>query len=560
MDYAEVIAESNRLVQQAVPLLVRDPTGGQAPTYTHVDTSQLQLDQEMLRTSRDVTNANIDLDQQRLSAATDEEKAAFRAKAVAEGDRAQADLIKAERDAAVFAQMGEIFGVTPENMAALVQQINIERPKANAKLTEIEAMQAVSPMDDLLTWWGNQINLPSKISAYNTHAALLNSMQDSMDAYIESGSKAATFVHKGLPTITAAQAKATADAASADAAAKSALADQNLARHSVDFATKRFATDLGVAGQTLHTTQLQLSQNIQEYQTAIHAIQFADNHANRLLNAAKLMETLAKNEDEMAQRKSTEVLLKNFDTATGRPVGTTTYNVWRAMSQPQRENMVAIGAGSFGPDPVSAAANYFNARPGALVNPEVDKLMKHIRDTQQQISVIPQIQILDEKQKIDKIRTVMTQRIQEEIANASKPGNPFYELSPARMVEGAQINKESIVAKVLQPLIEKKADNIPTELVVMTIAGAFKNPNEAASAIADYYKRNMALRNTVLNPKAAHIELPDTYLVTSRIGPMSTVRLDLTKPEDVTKYLFINKYKATVRDVFMGPIDRMGGI
>src|SRR5258708_5111873 len=347
MDYEEAVRQSTELIEKSIPLLVKDNTGGTAPTYKRADATELNNEYERLRASRDITQANIDIDQQRLSSATEEEKAAIRAKGVAEGEGAQAERIKSERDAALFAQYAEIFGITPQKITDVIGRMNVERPLIEASAREIKDMQSITPFDNLLEWWGNQIKLPSKIVAYNSEAAIYNTMQDTLDGYISTADKASNFAYKGLPTITAAMAKSKADVAAADAAKAAALADINLAKTSVDFATHRFASDVAVAGQTLHTTQLEISQNIKEFESQIHAIQFADNHANRLLTAGKLIETIAKNEDEMSQRKQIQVLLKNYDLQTGKPEGTTNFQVWRNLPQVTREDMVAIGAGRF---------------------------------------------------------------------------------------------------------------------------------------------------------------------------------------------------------------------
>ena len=153
MDYAEAVRQANELIQQAVPLLVRDATGGSnAPDFHKTDTSALDAESARLQASRDVTTANIDIDQQRLSSATAAEKAAIVARGTAEANLAEADRIKADRDAALYAQYAEIFGLKADDVARTVQRMNIERPIAEAKLRDIQQRQAVSPFDNPLEW------------------------------------------------------------------------------------------------------------------------------------------------------------------------------------------------------------------------------------------------------------------------------------------------------------------------------------------------------------------------------------------------------------------------
>lgn len=548
MDYAEAVRQANELIQQAVPLLVRNAAGGSnAPDFHKTDTSALDAETARLQVARDVGTANIDIDQQRLSTATAEEKAAIIARGTAEANLAEADRIKSERDAAMYAQYAEIFGLKADDVARTVQRMNTERPIAEAKLRDIQQRQAVSPFDNPLEWWKNQITLPAAIEDYNRQADIINVMKGTLDGYISTANAAATFAYKGLPTITAAQAKATADRAVTDAAAKAAQADINLSKTSVDFHTKRFSMDLAVAQQTATTTQLQVQQNIQEYQARIHAIQFADNHANRLLRAGELLEKLATNEDAMAQRKSIEVILKNYDHVMGHPEGTTNYQIWKITGEPQRNNMVAIGSGSLGATPVQGMYNWYRSNPGPLASKETSRLMEYVREKTEEYMVVAGTQAIDEKQKIDKVNKMVADDLKKDITNASKMGSLFYEMSPGKMLAAAQVSKESPIGKVLEGYAAQEK-NIPTELVAQAFANTFKSPNDAGAALADYYKRNIALRNTTLNAKTLGIELPTTYGVKVRLGAFTSAILDLTKPADAIKYVTILQTPAYYSD------------
>jgi hypothetical protein len=537
MDWEEAVRTSNDLFTKAIPLLLADPTGGRGvPTYKPVDTSELDYDRERVRSQREVVSATIQEELQNYNNAGGDQKKAIQAEGAAKADAVYADKAQADRAAEIFAQYGQIFGVTPDSMAAVVHDMNSQRPKLQAAGSEIAAMQAVGPGDNILEWWGNQFALPGKINEYNARAATYNMMQETLDSYIKSANAAATFTLKGTSTISAAQAKAKADFAKAEADKQSAIVDETMAKTNVTFATQQLAADVAAAEKTLQSTELQVRQRQNELQAMIHGIQFSENQAMRMLRAAELAEKLAKGEDEMGQRKSIEVVLKNYDRIMGHPVGTTNFNIWRVSNEAQRNNMIAIGVGSVGPTPVSAMMNWYRSNPGPLASPDTSRIMEHIRGKTEGWLVTAAAQTIDEKQKIDFVNKKVTEEIGNEIKNASKFGSPFYEMSPARMLESAQMNPESVVAKVLAPLAQRKDSNIPTELVAMTIAQAFKNPNDAGAAISDYYKRNMALRNTSMNTALIGITLPTTYQVKVRLGAFTSAMLDLTNPADATKY------------------------
>lgn len=539
MDWETAVKQADELFSKAIPKLMEDPTGGKGmPTYSRADTTEIDYDRERVRSQREVVSATIGEELQNYGTANEAEKKAIQAKGVAESDLAYAAKEQADREAAIFAQYGQIFGVTPENMASLVHDMNIQKPKLVAQGTEIAGMQAVGPGDNLLEWWGNQFALPGKIQEYNTRASTYNMMQDTLDSYIKSANDAATFAHKGIPSISAATAKAKSDVALANAAQASAQADENLAKVNVTFQTQKLAADVAAAEKTLQTTELEVRQRQNELQAAIHAIQFSENQAMRMLRAAELAEKLAKNEDEMAQRKSIGKILENYDRVTGKPLGTTSFDVWRVSGEAVKNNMIAIGTGSLGATPVAAAMNWYASRPGPLASPDTERLMGYIAEKTRRWMTDQHTQTMDEKQKIDYVNIHVNTEIKQDIANASTLGSMFYELSPAKLIAAGQMNPDSVVAKVLQPLTQgKMSENILTELVVDTIRKAFNNDNDAAKAIADYYQRNIALRNSTMNTGLANLALPNSYDVPVKLGFFSSKNLDLTKFNDVMKFL-----------------------
>jgi hypothetical protein len=120
------------------------------------------------------------------------------------------------------------------------------------------------------------------------------------------------------------------------------------------------------------------------------------------------------------------------------------------------------------------------------------------------------------------------------------------------------IDPKSKLAKILEPL-SKQTGNVPSDMVIANIMSEFENPSEAGAVIADYYKKNMILRNTYMNSKLFGIELPTTYHFrrgTSIYGGVvkdtygSGVDYDLTDAAQATKLVLRKQLDKTMIEGF----------
>lgn len=534
IDVEQANAEIDALLKGAVTSL-KQPI--EEPNYNKVDTSGLKRKIEKVDTQAEVANLQIGVERDRFNAANAEEQRAILARGQAEADLAIADQEKAKQEADLTLEIANALGVNPSDIAAVGEKLRTERPKAEAMLREIQQRQSTSPIDNPLEWITSRLTMKPMIDGYNRQADIVNSLEQTLSDSLGTAQSAAAFANRTVPAISAAQAAAKAKALVAESQKLAAQADEKLALQNVTFAQQRLANDLAVAGLTKESTAQDLQQANAEFQAAIQKIAFADSHANRQLKAAELL-------DKLNRTKSMDVLLENYDRIIGNPKGTTNRYTFEKFGEAQRTNMVAIGAGSGGTDPYQALVNLTGSgiRPGPLFTS--GRLLGSVRDWAAEIGADPKIQLLDEKQKPLMIGKKLSERIELEKQSAYKPGNIFYELSPKEMILSGNVDKDSQLAKVLEPFATQEG-NIPTGVVVAAIENQWKNPAEAGAVLSDYYKKNMLLRNSTQNYRLVGV-VPDAgYKVPISVGPFGDrMKLDITQPQDATKMiLFMRKNK-----------------
>ena len=536
LNYKRAIDEVDALVQGAITSLTgKQPT---LPDFISTDLAPFAAELEKTTTQREVTNLQIGTERDRLNDASFNKREAQKVKAAAEADKILADQAKAQAEANIYKQLATTMGVDPAQIAIIADQLTLERPKAEAMLREIQQMQAVSPTDNIIGWFVNQLELPSKIDPYNRQADIVNMLQDTLDRSVITANRASEFNAKSIPSITADQARQSAKVKIAEGAIENAKAEEELARTNVNFAVQKLSNDIAVANMTKEMTQLQVQQKQQEYQAAINAINIADNHANRMLKAAQLLEKLNKD-------KGIDVILENYDRIMGHPKGTTNRYTFERFGETQRVNIVAIGAGSGGTDPFQAILNVGNARPGPLFGS--GKLYMQLQDWAENIAKLPEVQLIDEKQKPLVISKKLKEQIDREKLNPGRIGGLFYELSPAEMIAAGLVPADSEVAKILEPYVRTK-EPIPTSMIVAAFDKLYTNPTIAGAALADYYRRNIELRNRSMNYSLFAIKPDDKYVIPVRYGDESVsfggvfkLDVDLTSSEQATKYILIRR-------------------
>lgn len=537
MEFEEANREMDDLLRGAIVSL-KKPI--EEPNYNKVDTTPFKKKVEKVDTEAETANLNIGVERDRFNASSERERAAIIAKGQADADAVRADADRAKLESDLASEIARSLGVSPSDIAAVGEKLRTERPKAEALLRDIQAKQSVGLTDNPLEWLGNKLTIDGDIENYNREADIVNSIQGTLDESLNTAAAAATFANKSIPAITTAQASAKAKALTAEAQRLEAVADQKLALQNVSFAQQKLSNELAVAGATKDSTAIDIAQANTEFQVQIQKIAYADSHAKRQMAAAELL-------DKLQKTKSLDVLLLNYDNIMGNSKGTTTRYTFEKFSEHQRTNIAAIGAGSGGTDPFQSLINLTGSglRPGPLFTS--GRLMGNLQDWSAEISSTPLIQNLDEKQKAGMIAKKLNERIELEKASAYKPGNIFYEASPKEMILSGMVDKNSQLAKVLEPYATQEG-NIPSGVVVAAIEKQWKNPSEAGAVLADYYTKNMGLRNSTQNYHLFGLKPDNFYNVPIKVGfPMGTrMELDLTKPADATKMvLFMRQNKIT---------------
>jgi hypothetical protein len=548
IDFQSIDQKIDELVQGAIAQLQDSAKRDKGTAnYTRTDMNPLAGEVNAVRSQRTAANLQIGEEQQQFAKATGEEKAALQAKGQAEGDFAKAENARAERESAVYNALAQSMGVRPEDVAVVAGRIAQLRPGVEQKLREVQSLQSVGPLDNPFEWLMNQIQLPSKINDYNAEATILNSLESSVTDSLKMAQDTASFATKGIPTITADMARAKAQLAKANADKGAADADEALAKQNAVFANQKLANDMHAAIITKDFTQLEIEQSKAELQAQLHNISIADNNATRLLKAAELLEKIEKT-------KGLDVLLKNYDRVMGHPEGTTTRYNFERFGEPQRQNIVAIGAGSLGPvnDPLSSIEIFQASRPGVGISKETRGFVNYLQGMKETILTDNRLQMIHGKEEQRAfVSAAMKTQVANDIRAASKTDSVFHELPPSVMLAApGAIDPNSATAKILEPYA-KQTGNVPSEMVIAAFMQQYENPVQAGAAIADYYKKNIILRNTYMNTSLFGIKLPEDYIfrrtrsllaggvIQDKYG--SSVQYDLTNPADATKLVLRKK-------------------
>lgn len=538
---------------QETPDIIEDLLGKSAelmqrdfviPTYKGVSTAGAKSEVKKASSSRDELGKTVTESRELLRKSNEDNKAAIDAVGKADSDKAYADAARAEVVAQNVKTTNALFGVDADQaIGVLTKDINIQQDRLNKlkpvldqELAEIKDLQSVGPLDDPLAWLFNGIQLPSRIQKYNTTAtqydndvARIEQNQKRINDGLSSAGTMGDQINKGVPTITAAQAKATADKAVAEANKLKVVADINYATHSVDFANKKLAGDLAVATATIHTTQLDIQQTQAKYQSEVNAINLADTHATRLLKAAELYEKL----EDIKQQK---IVIAQYETKMGMEPGTLTPAGLKAMSKEKRDMVLSIGlSNSFGVTALDAFETFNTLKPGPGISPDTIKGMEYIGGKlsalQKNLAENAVFKSLSKEEKRAKISEALNGAIALDVAQADKPGNYFHEFSPAKMLMADKDFAQSALGKILKPLADKDQE-ITTKTIASTILESVGgNPSNAGVALSSYYKDNMELRNKALSPGAIGIKIPEGYIVHHNGTPYNMV-----KPGDATKY------------------------
>lgn len=546
IDFESVNKEVDGIIQTALGMLKDPSRGGTAsadgsiPAFEEIDLSAVRDEVNNVRGRRTATNLQITENERRLAEATDRRKDVLEDQANAKRSSIIANQARAQEEALIYASLAQGMQLRPEDVIEVSQKLREERVVGEAMLDEIQRMQSVGLLDNPLEWLANQIQMPSIIEPYNRQVDKVNSLQDMVDTGLATAQQAATFNIKAIPTITAAQAKAAADIATAEGKLLQITAEENLAKESTNYAVQRLSNDLSAATTTMNMSQLEIQQNTQKFQSALRAIDNADNNATRLLKAAELLEKLERT-------KGLDVILANYDRMMGHPRGTTTRYNFERFGQTQKENIIAIGAGSGGSNPLESMINFSMARPGPEISPQSLRINNWLQERVSAIGSDPNVQRLDEKQKPLAINKKLLEEIEIEKNLAYRPGNLFYEISPAEMIASGTVPAESKLAKALEPFTNISGP-VPTEIIATAIRREFPNPTQAAAVLADYYKKNINLRNMSANLEFFHIKPPTEYRVPINGIFFNKFKLDLTRPDQALKYYLVQDQVQALKD------------
>lgn len=540
-DNSDIISD---LLGKSADLLSQDFA---IPTYKGVGTGKATADLNTAKKTQEELRKTVDTSKDTYGKATENLKDADTGVGQAKADMAYANQAQAEEIAATHRMTNELFGVGVNASDAIAVMATENRtkvkPQLDAELQKVHDLSSVGPLDSPLEWLFNGLQMPAAQQAYNATAAKYNNNQEMIEKGIADSTALALQVNRGIPTITAAQAKATADEAVFEANKLKAVADQNFAIHSVDLVNTKLAGDLAIAGDSAKLTGLQIEEQKAKYSSEIQAIQLQDTHAARLMKAAEFYEKL----DDINKQKE---VLANAEDKLGYKRGTLTPAGIKAMGDKGKQ-VIAIGvASSFGTTPLDAYETAINLKLGPGVSEDTIKVIKYIGDKlktlQKGLAENAVFKSLTPDEKRARVSGGLNTLIDTDIAEAEKAGSPFHELSPAKIMMADKDFTNSPVGKILQPIATKDQITMPKDVVATILAGVDDNPSIAGGMIADYYKKNMEIRNSSIPFKGVGgISVPKDYMVT-----LNGESFDLTQPGQAGKYAIMTKLNARRADTY----------
>lgn len=537
-DYSEAIRQADELVSGAIGIL-KAPI--EAPELNFPGLDEVRARSDKATATSEATNTQIGVERDEYNKAAASEQAAITAKGQADADYARAKGQRSQMEAEVYKAAVDAMHVNVSDIAEVGKQLARERPIAEAKLRALQESQATNFLDSPIDYLVAKIKEPALANDYNRSADIVNNLEESISKGIEIANAGATLNAKSIPQITAAMSVSEAKSLEAGAAQNRAIAEEKLATQNVSFAQQKLANDITALNVTKEMTAVDIDKMKTEYTAAIKKIELSDTHATRMLRAAELLDKLEKN-------KGLDLILENYDRIMGNPKGTTNRYTFEKFADAQRTNIVAIGAGSGGTDPFQALVNLSQSglRPGPAFSSS--RLMSWSQNLAENIARSQDIQQLDEKQKPMAISNRMKQAIEQEKLNPTKIDSPFFEASPKEMILSGAIPKESPVAAMLAPYANQD-QQVPTGVIIEAFNKNFKNPVEAGGALADYYRRNIILRNSTNNYKLLGITPDENYKMKVR-GSMfgGGFIIDLTKPEEATKLILFNRAMESVKE------------
>lgn len=534
LDIEEATRQADALLQGAVdqfskPLLI--------PSYTPTDTTRSMEVLNRAEVTGGEFASTVDESKKLNTAATEAEKAAIGKEGEAKAAGAIAVGQRSQQEAEGYQYFQRLFGVDMAPNAAIANAAREQqklRETLATKRDRVNALHATSLFDNPIEYMLNSMELPGAVEDYNTVVDKINSNQTAIDEGIQTARNAGDLNNKGIPTITASMAAANANLAVADAAKQKAQADAKLATTNIDFANKKLAADMALSTATNATTHLEMENERLKYEAMANTIRFADTHALRLESAAKLLY-------DLADKRSLDVLLQQYDRNIGNPSGTTNRQLFNRLPAAERENIAAIGAGSAGTNPYEALKNI--KRVGPQLSPETGRLLSYLSERE---SVIPRDPLVDPKVNEQRIAKVLKQDIEKEMSNPSQ-SKIFAEMSPAKMIAANAVPHGSKLEAILLPLSQTDGP-VPTNTVISAIVKEYPNPNEAAAVVSAYYQANVSLRNKSLNLGLVGMQPSTKYPVratsfTFMNTPFggNTKAYDLTRPEEALKYIIVNQ-------------------
>lgn len=400
----------------------------------------------------------------------------------------------------------DMFGVSPnsERIAQLAAEKQKLEDLAIQQKAEIAAEYSRDFMSDPLGWITSRITTPYKVDAHNRVVEQYNAVSSAIDSAIASATNAQQLSTTLTPAITARQAAAASRLVETGAKKASAAAEQDAAKFNIDMANRELSVAQASVSAESKIFETKFQTAMTEYNARVNALQRSEQQAQFRVNLASLVESLDDKKTILAHLRVAEQRL-------GVPPGTYSWTRYKMLPKEQQDNLIGVSVGAAGVNPVDALVTYQQLGVGETLDPKARRVLSTTAEFIGQVRGEQGYKMQTGKEAQE---AYVRKRVDEEYSKFLKtpdspdPRNPYKALPLQDLLAADPLVEATPAGIALKPLASQAAKP-DTSMIIDTILTHYKgNTKRAASAISDYFKRNVIKRDELMQYSSLGLKAP----------------------------------------------------
>lgn len=459
---------------------------------------------------------------------------------------------RAQQVADMVQQIVQLNNVDPANPTSTavrnVMDISAKTDEALKLRDGITEMQSVGFLDNPIEYLVNQFTLPSAVSKYNATVNEVNVKQQQLDNAISTANNLKTLTADTIPSITRAQADASAKLELKQAAERVADTNIMMAQQNSQFAASYFQATIANAQVQKGMSDAKGEAAWRTFQSQVEGIKYAESAERRMAETAKAV-------DYLKEHKILEEAAKAAATAWGwDPTKFSVSQFERLPKDLQLRFMAGGASGIYDLKPYEAFKSYELLHgPNMPENRKAayERLGSIITAVEKNADRPGNAEAAAAKQKgAEAYQRYLSIKVNEALqlqkdSSSTDPNSLFHSLAPQVLLSRNQAFANSPAGKILEPY--KAASVIPTDqqvvdTLVVSMAKENASPQAIGSAIADYFKLNVGVRNGATDLKAFAIKAPTDYTIPLNVPGRSitggrSMQFNITDAAEATRYV-----------------------